>query len=152
MSTGARATPCPTLPQLPHHASLGPQGSNKHLLEKCFHFHRPPARSSNRMFQEERSRLGAAEGTPVEVLRSHGAYVPFVTHPALFSWPTLSDATKKLKCEGETALNDKKIRWGSGNRIQGLGIRTRASRFSSSRQVGFASLQMETFFPALLGT
>lgn len=39
---------------------------------------------------------------------------------------------------------------GTGSEVSGT--RTRASRFSSPRQVRFASLRMETFFPALLGT
>lgn len=60
----------------------------------------------------------------------------------------LSDVTK-LKFEGETACNDgKKIRFTRGNRILGLHMRM-GETASQNCQVGFASLQMETFLPAL---
>lgn len=129
--------------------------SDQHLLEKCLHFHRPPGGSSNKMFQEERKSLGAAGGR-----RScGGAQLPRCSRP-LRSGTRLSSVGQRCvmrlrsrNVKGrQRGTTTRKADRAAGTGSEVSGTRTRASRFSSPRQVRFASLRMETFFPALLGT
>lgn len=154
-SAGVRATPCPSPPRLPHHASLAPQGSlGSTLTRKVPSLPQAPRRVIQQNVPRRKKEPGSHRRRSCG-----GAQLPRCSRP-LRSGTRLSSVGQRClmrlrsrNVKGrQRGTTTRKADRAAGTGSEVSGTRTRASRFSSPRQIGFASLRMETFFPALLGT